>query len=390
MRPLSVVKILPVLVAMFVFTGCAIKQPAPVAMPEAKQISADNYTNKVDNFMVLMDASYSMTYDYNGKSKFDIAKSIANYMNKTMPDMKINGAMKTFGHAPEVTSDDVMTTWKQAPYSKDGLKAGIDKVKTAGGLSPVGSSLAAAYEDIKNYKGSTAVIVITDGEEMDTTSINAPLEGLKALGNVCVYTIQVGDSGVGSRFLKNLGNKNGCGFLVNANEISNPEKMGIFVKKVFLKEKAGQPKAAPVAIEGDKDGDGVKDSKDDCPDTPKGAKVNEKGCWVLAGVLFDTGKATLKPEGMKELDKAAKVLKENPDLKIEVQGHTDNVGSKDLNMKLSDKRAKTVMDYLAAKAGIEASRMTSKGYGFDKPAAPNTSEAGKAKNRRVQLNPVRR
>lgn len=389
MRLVNGFKILPVLFLALVFTGCAAKQTTPVTMPEVKQLSAEKYTNKVDNFMVLMDASYSMTYDYNGKVKFDIAKSIANYMNQTMPEMKINGAMKTFGHAPEVTSDDVMTTYAQAPYSKDALKAGIEKVKTAGGLSPVGSALAAAYEDIKNYKGTTSVVVITDGEEMDTTSVNVPLEKLKALGTVCIYTIQVGDSGVGSRFLKNITSKYGCGFIINADELSNPEKMGIFVKKVFLKEKAAEAKPAP-AIEGDKDGDGVKDSKDECPDTPKGAKVNEKGCWVLAGVLFDTGKATLKPEGMKELDKAAKVLKDNPDLKIEVQGHTDNVGSKELNMKLSDKRAKTVMDYLATKSGIEASRMTSKGYGFDKPAAPNTTEAGKAKNRRVQLNPVRR
>lgn len=393
MRSLRGLKVIPVIMLALLFAGCATTKPAvKVALPEAKKISIEKYTNKVDNFMVLMDASSSMAYSHKNQVKYDIAKNIAEYMNQTMPDMKINGAMKTFGHAPEVTSNNVMTTYAQAPYTKAALKAGIGKVKSAGGLSPLSDAIEASYEEIKSYKGTTSVIIISDGEEMTIGSTNEALDKLKKLGTVCVYTIHVGDSSEGTKFFKEITTNYGCGFVANADELASPDKMELFVKKVFLKDKApvAATAVAPAVVEGDRDGDGVKDKKDECPDTPKGAKVNAKGCWVLGDLLFDTGKADLKPAGIADLDKVVIILKGNPDLKVEVQGHTDNAGSKESNQKLSEKRANAVMDYLVKKGGVEASRLTAKGYGLTKPAASNKTAAGKAQNRRVQLNPVRR
>ncbi len=380
---------LSLLILALVFTGCAGKT-TKFTLPEAKAISPEKYTNRVDNFILLVDASSSMGYTYNGKVKYDVATGIATYMNKTMPEMKINGAMKTFGHAPEVTSSNVMTTMQQSPYTKGALQAGIDKVKIAGGLSPVTDALAASYDDIKNYKGTTSIVVISDGEEMDSSSVKTPLDNLKALGTVCIYTIHVGDNAQGSRFLNGITRDYGCGFVVNADELASPDKMELFVKKVFLKEASAKVKPAPVAVEGDQDGDGVKDKSDACPDTPKGAKVNAKGCWVIGGLLFDTGKSDLKPAGKMQLDSIAKILKNNPDLNVEIQGHTDNVGSAESNRKLSEKRAESAMNYLVKTAGIEASRLASKGYGLTMPAASNDTAAGKAQNRRVQLNPVKK
>jgi len=390
MRPLRGLKVIPVIVVAMLFAGCAATKTTKVTLPEARKISVEKYTNKVDNFMVLMDASYSMTYTHKNQVKYDIARNIAEYMNQTMPDMKINGAMKTFGHASEVTSKNVFDTYTQAPYTKAALKAGIDKVKSAGGLSPLSDALEASCEEIKTYKGTTSIVVISDGEEMTTGSTNEALDKLKKLGTVCVYTIHVGDSAEGTKFLKDMTNTYGCGFVTNADELASPDKMELFVKKVFLKDKAPAPAAAPVVKDGDKDGDGVKDAKDECPDTPKGAKVNAKGCWIIGDLLFDTGKAGIKPAGISDLDKVVAILKNNPDLKVEVQGHTDNAGSKESNQKLSEKRSSAVMDYLVKKGGIEASRLTAKGYGLTKPAASNKTAAGKAQNRRVQLNPIRR
>lgn len=387
MRPARGLKIIPVIILALLFAGCAATKTAKVTLPEAKKISAEKYTNKVDNFMVLMDASSSMSYSYKNHVKYDIARSIAEYMNQTMPDMKINGAMKTFGHAPEVTSKNVLDTYVKAPYTKAALTAGIDKVKIPGGLSPLSEAIESSYEGIKANQGTTAVVIISDGEEMTIGSTSDALDKLKKLGTVCVYTIHVGDSSEGTRFLNEISKNYGCGFVVNADELASPDKMELFVKKVFLKDKVVA--AVPVVMEGDKDGDGVKDSKDECPDTPKGAKVNAKGCWIIGDLLFDTGKAELKPAGIADLDKVVKILKENPNMKIEIQGHTDNAGSKESNQKLSEKRANAVMDYLTKKGGIEASRLTAKGYGLTKPAASNKTAAGKAQNRRVQLTPVK-
>ncbi len=138
----------------------------------------------------------------------------------------------------------------------------------------------------------------------------------------------------------------------------------------------------------DSDGDGVLNSDDKCPDTPKGAKVNASGCWVLQDVIFDFDKATIRSDCKNMLDEVADVLKSQAELKVEIQGHTCNIGSDSYNMKLSEKRAKAVMDYLVSK-GISSSRMTSKGYGETRPTALNDTDEGRKQNRRAQIEPVK-
>ncbi len=111
----------------------------------------------------------------------------------------------------------------------------------------------------------------------------------------------------------------------------------------------------------------------------------EVGATVrLNNIFFETGKAELKSSSFAELDRVVKFLKENPNIKIEISGHTDNVGNESFNLDLSQKRAKSVMDYLTSK-GIEASRLKSEGYGLTKPVADNSTEAGRAMNRRVEF-----
>ncbi len=112
-------------------------------------------------------------------------------------------------------------------------------------------------------------------------------------------------------------------------------------------------------------------------------KLNKDG-FITLYVNFDTGKATILPESAKTLDEAANVLKAASSLKIEVAGHTDNVGNADANQKLSLERAKSVSAALVQR-GIAASRLTAKGYGQTSPVADNRTEDGRAKNRRVEL-----
>lgn len=112
-------------------------------------------------------------------------------------------------------------------------------------------------------------------------------------------------------------------------------------------------------------------------------RINKDG-FVALYINFDTGKATIKPDSNKTLDEVAAALKSAPALKLEVGGHTDNVGTADANRKLSEDRAKSVVAALAAR-GVAAARLTAKGYGQDKPVADNRTEDGRAKNRRVEL-----
>ncbi|MBF0612359.1 MAG: OmpA family protein [Magnetococcales bacterium] len=154
----------------------------------------------------------------------------------------------------------------------------------------------------------------------------------------------------------------------------------------------GTPRGVKVDAVGcplDSDGDGVTDDKDQCPDTPKGATVNAQGCWVLKGVNFDTGKSVIKPQYSSILDGVATILKNNSNVNVEVGGHTDDVGADNANLKLSDSRANAVKNYLI-KAGVDAKRLTAKGYGETKPVASNDNDAGRAENRRVELQTSRK
>src|SRR4051794_6786606 len=109
------------------------------------------------------------------------------------------------------------------------------------------------------------------------------------------------------------------------------------------------------------------------------------GKWTTQGILFDTGKSTIKPESTPTLKEIAATLKQHPELKIEVQGHTDNVGKPDANLKLSQARADAVKQALATDYGVTAGQLTAKGYGDTKPAADNKTPEGRQNNRRVEL-----
>jgi len=105
---------------------------------------------------------------------------------------------------------------------------------------------------------------------------------------------------------------------------------------------------------------------------------------VLQNIFFDTKQSELKPESMIELDKVIQLLKDNPTIKIEIGGYTDNVGKPADNLVLSNSRAKSVIHYFLYK-GIPIDRLTSKGFGETKPLADNKTEEGRAKNRRTEL-----
>lgn len=111
--------------------------------------------------------------------------------------------------------------------------------------------------------------------------------------------------------------------------------------------------------------------------------LNRDG-YIALYINFDTGKSTIKPESKPIIDQIVEMMKSNPDLKISVEGHTDNVGNPKSNMILSEDRAKAVVSAITAQ-GIDAKRLSYVGHGQDKPIADNKTEEGRAKNRRVEL-----
>ena len=145
----------------------------------------------------------------------------------------------------------------------------------------------------------------------------------------------------------------------------------------------------------DTDGDGLSDKEDNCPNVA--GPISNKGCPEIKkeviekvkkaaqGIYFETGKDIIKPVSFKSLDNVVALLNADKTLKVDIDGHTDNVGDDALNMTLSNKRAAAVKNYFVKK-GIEESRLVSTGYGETKPVADNATSTGKALNRRVELN----
>jgi outer membrane protein OmpA-like peptidoglycan-associated protein len=145
----------------------------------------------------------------------------------------------------------------------------------------------------------------------------------------------------------------------------------------------------------DNDGDGVLDVKDQCPNTPRGTVVNAKGCpktapkperpaIILKGVNFNSDSSELSPRARVILTDVAKTLSDYSDIRIEVFGHTDDQNSFEYNMELSKARASAVKEYLASQ-GIDGARITTMGFGERKPIASNDTPEGMAQNRRVEI-----
>ena len=141
----------------------------------------------------------------------------------------------------------------------------------------------------------------------------------------------------------------------------------------------------------DRDGDGVPDATDRCPDTPGPASnygcpedVKTKLTYIAKNIYFHVDKATLQDISFEPLNQLADILTRYPNAKLTIEGHTDNTGSNAHNMKLSNDRAKAVVDYLVSK-GIDAGRLTAVGFGEEKPVTTNKTAEGRTLNRRVEL-----
>ena len=151
----------------------------------------------------------------------------------------------------------------------------------------------------------------------------------------------------------------------------------------------------------DADKDGVTDSLDKCPETLAGKTVNKEGCEeivdapvsILLKVEFDSGKTAIKKQYHKEIETVAVFMKQHPDATATIVGHTDNIGNRNANLKLSKARAESIKQYLIDKFGIEKFRIKTIGRGPDSPIASNATQEGRQKNRRIvalfETSPIR-
>lgn len=410
--------VLVMMVAVFL-GGCATSyQPVPGFTPAG--VDAQGYALKTNQMVVVLDSSSSMAEAHGPYRKFDVATATVKNLFNTIPEgLAIQGGLRTFGHHQDISRKNTMLIAGMGTYDRATFLNALQTVTKPGGTSNLAAALNGAVQDLDGLAGKSAIILVTDGKDMGKgplASIAAAKEKLGAA--LCIYPILVGDDETGKKLADQLTQTVGCGSVYGADSLAGGQQMADLVKKIFIGERLvvdsdgdgvpdhldkcpGTPAGVKVDAVGcplDSDGDGVPDYLDKCPGTPAGVKVDATGCpktildqsvtsWSFDNIYFAIDKADITPASFGVLNDIVDAFKQTPHLKVVVEGHTDITGSHAHNMKLSQRRAQAVVDYLVAK-GIAPSRLTTAGFGPDRPVADNKTVEGRAKNRRVQFTKV--
>ncbi|MFZ5758790.1 MAG: OmpA family protein [Thermodesulfobacteriota bacterium] len=344
------------------FAGCATLTGDSFTPVDLSAKLAQGYKQKVDNAVIILDASSSMYDTANGQQKFAQAKNVVLHMNQTMPALTIQAGLHVFGPTMGPNLEDSKLIYGMAPYDKQALADAVGTVKVAG-LTPLAKPLTKSIDDLKASQGPIAVIVVSDGVD---TNKKSPVEAAQNLKNaygdrICIYTILIGDSPVGKKNMDDIAAAGGCGFATTAAAVATGEGMADFVEKVFL-EKAPAPAVAK--------------SRAVTPPPVRTITMDLK-------VLFDFDKYSVRPSAQDRLAEFADFMKRYPSTTAVLEGHTDNIGSAAYNDRLSLQRAESVKKYMVEKFHINPARLSTRGFGFNRPIATNDTEQGRQENRRV-------
>jgi OOP family OmpA-OmpF porin len=384
-----------ILVIGTLLAGCAGRMVGNSREYKPQTFAEGQYTAKVDNVLFILDSSSTMARS--GERNLVTAKNLVGAVNQSLPgDLTFNAGLRTFGYPTQKSEKMTELVYGMTEYSREGLQKGLDGVTYAGGTSPLPKAIQAAGEDLRGAHGKSALIIVSDGlAETGMSGAPAALAKLKGdMGNkLCTYTIAVGSDPAGEKLLRDVAQADGCGLSESAASLAAPGNLKAFVNTVFLDEKkrpvaVAAPVVVAAPVDGDDDGDGVANSRDKCPSTPRGEIVDEDGCTLklTLHVNFDFDKSDIKPEFATDLKTAGDFIIKNKDVPyILIEGFTDSVGEEAYNQKLSERRAAAVRQYLIDNFDIKAKRLVARGGGESLPVADNGTEAGRAENRRVEI-----
>jgi len=408
--------ILLVLILTLVLSGCAgmsTKSSSDLSCTTVDinaMLHSGDYQKKVDNFIILQDATPSMDKKVgksstSNPSRLTLSKGLVRCLNNSLPEnFGVTAGMRIFGYLPSEQG----LVYGMSHYANDGLEGGVQAVKGTYSRTDISDALSDSGNDLKQVSGRTAVIIFSDGvqsKEIDPVAAAAAMKEMYG-EEVCIYTVLLGDDPNGRATLEEIASQGKCGFATEANnlhmrpltecETLNIGKgMGDFVASVFLEKTLPPPPpppSTPPKPDLDSDGDGISDSRDKCPDTPKGIKVDKDGCPIPLAekvtftlyVGFDFDMVEVKSQYSKEIEKAVRLLKAYPKTTVTLEGYTDSIGTDKYNMDLSLRRAESVKKDLVENYTIDGSRISTHGFGESNPADTNDTREGRQKNRRVE------
>jgi len=330
---------------------------------------------RFQNFAIVVDQSADMHKNYDGQSKHLTARGLARDFIKEVPtDIPLQGAIYMYGIMAAENKNKILDIQKLSPFNATQFRKATKEMDSQSGPSSLSVALEQVRRDFKDVPGRTVVLVISGGNFTDVGEPATEAERIKEqYGNrMCIWTVMIGKSSRGGENLDGIARKTACGESFSSSSIDGGSEMRRFVALMFF------------GVENDNDADGVNNQQDKCPNTPYGASVDGRGCWVVDNIQFESGKAEIKSEYNSQLDEIASVMNSRPNLKVLIEGHTDSQGDADYNQNLSNQRANAVMNYLI-NAGVDPFRLRAVGKGESEPVATNDTAEGRAKNRRIEF-----
>ena len=352
--------ILSAILSLGLLVGCASSPPYTPASFQAEAIDATAFAPKVDSFVVLLDVSSSMADEYQGIMKLHTAKDFVGNLNQAIPPMGYKAGLVTFGKSSGCAFGDGTAglVYGLTPYQGADFATGLDALERAGGTTPMDKGINATSEALSTESGAVAVILVSDFWRINPKPVMAAVGELKAQhgDNLCLYPVKVGDATEADPVIADMVGLAACGNSMNAADLASPGAMAAYVTEVLLEP---VPQEKPIQYE----------------------KLS-----LSATTLFDFDKAVLKEQGRVELHKLDEYIKSKgiKVVDINVIGHTDSRGSVEYNQGLSERRATAVKEYMVSE-GIDGNIIDASGEGESNPVADNSTEEGRALNRRVDV-----
>ncbi|MFO7717542.1 MAG: OmpA family protein [Thermodesulfobacteriota bacterium] len=398
--------------------------------------AADLQQPKVDNFLFVVDTSGSMgdAYGESGNTKAVTAKNLMGRLNDVIPNLDYQAGLYTVAPSRQLAP---WAMYQNKRFAQDIANVPTD-VRTLGFIgypTYLAKGLNNLTPALDNADGSTALVLFSDGQATGNDPVQAAQDLYEAYPNICIHTVSLADSASGQATLDAIANLNDCAVSTSAADLDAPDALKAFAQRVFytqLQDSDGDgvvdskdqcpdtPEGVEVDAQGcalDSDGDGVANYKDECPETPQGVAVDAQGCAkdsdgdgvpdykdecpdtsaglevdaqgcpqpldVSMSILFETDKSNIRDEYHDELADAAAMLKKHPEADALIEGYTDSTGTEEYNMQLSKDRAQSVRDHLVDTLDVDSDRLQTKGHGEQQPTATNDTQFGRKLNRRV-------
>jgi OOP family OmpA-OmpF porin len=358
--------------------GCAMLTPYQEPVPAQPIVVGEGQTLAVDRLIVLFDASGSIHY----RKEFPNEKAWVETFVQGMPDGPYEATIRSFG-------GDRRSGGALAPFDREQLAAAAHDLEYIGEDTPLDAVLLELAEQLQTAEGTTAIVIVTDGlanPQVYGGPADPALVASRTLvninpGTVCYHTVLAGDDTGGAALLRSIAAVTPCGSFQASNGFSDATRIARFERSVFVATAAVPPPVAAAPI--DRDRDGIIGIADRCPNTPPGAAVGIRGCWLLRA-RFASESAELPGGGSGAIAEVATVMTDNPDIRIQIAGYTDSSGPATYNQSLSERRARHVKAQLID-AGIDASRLEAVGHGEANPVADNETPVGREENRRIEF-----